>query len=144
MYVGIVGSEAAKFTHETEQLARQLIRLNLSPGDVVVSEGCHLGGIDIWAVEEAKALGLPAPIEYLPKALTWDGGYKQRNIQIAQRAEKVLCFTVKTFPANYTGMRFPYCYHCHTDKHIKSGGCWTVKYAKSIGKPGEVIVVEKL
>src|SRR5574341_741827 len=128
MRVGIVGSEAAKFTPETENLARQTIRACLRPGDVVVSGGCHLGGVDTFAVEEAKALGLEW-VEHLPAKHTWEGGYKQRNLKIAQDSDRVVCITVAALPANYTGMRFSRCYHCNTDKHVKSGGCWTVKQA---------------
>lgn len=140
MYVGIVGSEAAKFTPETEAAARQLIRRSLNPGDVVVSGACHLGGIDIWAIEEAKALGLKT-IEYPPARRTWTNGYHMRNVQIAKRSDRVICFTVKTLPPTFTGEPFLYCYHCGTDQHVKSGGCWTVKYAKAIGKAGEVVVI---
>jgi hypothetical protein len=38
-------------------------------------------------------------------------------------------------------MTFEMCYHCMSDTHVKSGGCWTVKYAKKIGKEGEVLVI---
>ena len=140
MRVGIVGAEAAKFTPETQAAARALIRSRLSPGDVVVSGKCHLGGIDIWAIEVAKELGLDYT-EYPPAYLSWERGYKPRNIQIARDSDQVICVTVRELPPNYVGMRFDYCYHCHTNEHVKSGGCWTVKYAKSIGKEGHVLVV---
>jgi len=140
MRIGIVGSEAAKFTSDTEAKARQTIRSLLSHGDIVVSGACHLGGIDIWAVEEAKSLGLEYE-EFPPARRSWEGGYKQRNLKIAQNSDKVVCITVKELPPNYDGMRFKLCYHCGTNEHVKSGGCWTVKEAKKMGKPGEVIIV---
>ena len=143
MRVCIVGSESAKFTPETEASARQIIRHCLRPGDVVVSGGCHLGGIDLWAIEEAKALGLDW-VEHLPKHRSWEGGYKQRNLNIAQDSDRVVCITVRCLPGNYTGMRFSNCYHCNTDKHVKSGGCWTVKQAIKLGKAGDVFVVGDL
>lgn len=142
MKIGIVGSEGAKFTPTTEAVARALIRSLLVPGDVVVSGHCHLGGIDIWAVEEARAMGLPDPIEFPPKTRAWTTGYKPRNLLIAQTADQVYCITVRTLPEGYTGMRFPLCYHCRTTDHVKSGGCWTVKQARMMGKPGKVLVVE--
>lgn len=135
-----MGSEGAKFTPVTEASARSLITSMLRPGDVVISGGCHLGGIDQWAAEEGHSLGLEV-IEHLPAKRQWEGGYKQRNLKIAQDAEQVICITVKEFPPDYTGMRFPYCYHCQTDTHIKSGGCWTVKQAIRLGKIGEIYVV---
>lgn len=138
--IGIVGSEAAKFTPETEQRARRVIRQLIRGAEAVVSGKCHLGGIDTWAIEEAAKMGL-STIEKPALTYSWTAGYKPRNIQIAQASDKVVCITVSEWPANYTGMRFRYCYHCNTSEHVKSGGCWTVKYARGIGKLGEVIVL---
>lgn len=77
--VGIVGSEAAKFTPETEKRAREIIRsILIRPGITAVSSGhCHLGGIDIWAEEEAKKLGVYAHGGFIfpPKDHTWSNGY---------------------------------------------------------------------
>ncbi|KKL91383.1 hypothetical protein LCGC14_1895230 [marine sediment metagenome] len=146
MILGIVGCEAAKFTVETEILARLVIRRAIGltmatfPGIRVVSGACHLGGIDIWAIEEAKDFGVETQ-EFPPAMQSWTNGYRLRNIQIAQQSDKVICITVKVLPAGYAGMRFERCYHCNTLDHVKSGGCWTVKYARTIGKAGEVIAV---
>ena len=133
MRIGIVGHESAKFTAITEPLARETIRSVIAPGDVVISGRCPLGGIDIWAIEEAEAMGLET-VEYPPARNTWEGGYKQRNIQIARDSDIVICINVKVLPDSYFGMRFGSCYHCHTDTHVKSGGCWTAKYAQRLGK----------
>jgi len=142
MNLGIVGSEAAKFTPATELKAREVIRAWIKKYDEVVSGGCHLGGIDIWAKEEAGKLGIPFT-EYLPKTRSWEH-YKERNIKIAERSHVVICITVKELPPGYKkrGFESP-CYHCNTDTHIKSGGCWTVKYAKlKLLRVGFVIVIE--
>jgi len=139
--IGIVGSEAAKFTSETEKIARDSIKTLIDRHDRVVSGGCHLGGIDIWAREEATKQGIPF-IEFLPKTRNWEG-YKKRNIQIAETSNVVVCITVKELPPGYRVRGFEkYCYHCKTDEHIKSGGCWTVKYAKGLGKNAFVAVIE--
>jgi len=159
MIVCIVGSEAAKFTQETEKIARQAIITCLSPGDFVISGACHLGGIDRWAIEEAKALGLETQ-EYPPATQKWEGGYKQRNLAMAEACDKCVCITVKEYHENYTGMRFekkwngdlsnqefymtpaPVCYHCKTiGNHVKSGGCWTMKEAAKLGKQTQLIVI---
>lgn len=134
MTVGIVGHEAAKFTPETEARAKALIRRALSGATAVVSGGCHLGGIDIWAEEEADRLGIPKII-HLPKRQTWSGGYKERNLLIAQDSDVLHNIVVDRYPASYSGMHFDYCYHCKTSDHIKSGGCWTMHRAKTLGKP---------
>lgn len=143
MILGIVGSESAKFTDTTEWLARETIRRLILSNDVtrVVSGKCHLGGIDIWAIEEAIKLSIEVQ-EFPAENLNWEYGYKPRNMCIAQASDKIVCITVRELPSNYKGMRFPYCYHCDTDKHVKSGGCWTVKYAKKLGKQTEIIVIE--
>lgn len=135
--VGIVGSEGAKFTSETESDARSIIVRLLSEKNVIgVSSGhCHLGGIDMWAEEIGKELGLQLFI-FPPKRKTWEGGYKQRNVEIARAATEMHCITLKQLPDSFKGMRFDYCYHCHTKDHVKSGGCWTVKYAQGMGKKG--------
>jgi hypothetical protein len=147
MILGIVGSEAAKFTPRTEQLARIQIRALIAQQlyggqSVTVCSGrCHLGGIDIWAVEEARAMRCPV-IEHPPKRLNWSEGYKPRNMKIAETSDQVVCITLRTLPDSYKGMRFTSCYHCSSNEHVKSGGCWTVKYARNLGKPGTIIVID--
>ena len=144
MRIGIVGAEAAKFTPAGEVAARVLIRSLITPTDIVVTGGCHLGGVDIWAVEEAERIGAGTEV-YAPEAHSWEY-YKARNILIARNSEHVVCIAVDRLPPTF---QFPpsmkgfdgYCYHCKTDKHIKSGGCWTTKYAKKIGVYGETITV---
>lgn len=152
MILGIVGSNAAKFTAETERLARARIVLLLSglgPLDACCSGHCPEGGIDIWMEEEADRLGV-SKIIHPPSVLKWEGtkknpGYHQRNMQIAETSTKVVCITVRQLPPEYDGMRFHRCYH-HDDEatvpdHVKSGGCWTTKYARSIGKETELIII---
>lgn len=140
MTIGIVGSEQAKFTHATEAEARRIIRSFLGPDTVVCSGECPLGGVDWFARQEAKRLGL-AFRGFPPVTRSWSTGYQPRNIQIAEASDLVVCITVAMLPPHYTGMRFDYCYHCGVNTHVKSGGCWTVKYAKRIGKEGLVITI---
>lgn len=69
-----------------------------------------------------------------PKDFSWTSGYKPRNLHIAGASDEVHCITIKDYPSDYRGMRFPYCYHCHTAEHVKSGGCWTAIQARRLGK----------
>lgn len=143
MILGIVGSEAAKFTALTEQAARLAIRQLLMPEVAcVVSGACHLGGIDAWAVEEAAEAGIPY-VEHEPQALEWTTGYKPRNLRIVRQADRVVCITVRRLPPNYRyrGLTFDWCYHCRTGDHVKSGGCWTMQRAKKIGKQTQLIII---
>jgi len=128
MHIGIIGHEAAKFTPETKQAAIQLIEGLVTHCDTVVSGHCHLGGIDIWAEEVADSIGA-AKLIFPPKARSWNDGYKPRNIQIAKASDIVHVIVVATLPSTYTGMRFSSCYHCGTTDHVKSGACWTARYA---------------
>lgn len=148
MKLGIVGSEAAKFTQITERSARLAIRKMIEHWEValVISGHSPLGGVDWWAIEEAEALGVPTK-EYEPKVHAWSagGGYRDRNLQIARRSDLVACITVAELPPSYRGMRFPQgCYHCHTppQDHVKSGGCWTMWQAREAGKRGLLVIVE--
>ncbi len=150
-YIGIVGHAADKFTPETEKTARYHIRNALISTDneetmVLISGGCHLGGIDIFAEEEADSMEIGMKI-FLPKTLNWQG-YKARNILIAENSTEVYSFVVPTYPKGYMLERYgsrngkPYCYHCNEDTHVKSGGCWTAKYAREkLNKPGHTIIL---
>jgi hypothetical protein len=65
-----------------------------------------------------------------------------RNKKIAEASDRVVCITVKDLPPGFKeGGWERYCYHCRTDQHIKSGGCWTTKYARSLGKLTRTIVI---
>lgn len=152
MILGIVGHAQDKFTPETEELARAAIRgaIRHYGPTKVVSGACPLGGIDLFAIEEAKKLGVDTE-EFPPSINKWEGtkeepGYHQRNIQIAEASDVVISFVLTEFPPTFKGRKFTFCYH-HSDQkdwkpHIKSGGCWTAKYARSIGKVGKTIILK--
>ena len=142
MFSGIVGHEGKKFTKETEAKAKTII-LGLAKRGTVVSGHCPLGGIDIWAEEISNKLG-QSPIIFPPKRQVWTGGYKDRNIQIAEKSDEVHNIVIKKYPEGYNGMRFDYCYHCKnkTETHIKSGGCWTALYARKLGKVAVWHIIE--
>lgn len=145
MKIGIVGHEAAKFTPVTEAAARERIQsiildanqMTTRLPNSIVSGRCHLGGIDIWAEEEGKALEMPL-ILFPPKHLRWHDGYRPRNLLIAQHSDIVHVIVVKELHDSYKGMRFDYCYHCETITgqlpHVKSGGCWTGVQAHRVFK----------
>ena len=148
MKVGIVGSEAKKFTPVTERRARREIQRLIKDAELVISGHSPLGGIDWWAIEEADKLAIPTR-EYAPGVFTWESikgvpGYKERNLAIARNSDLVVCVVVKELPPEYRGMEFPNgCYHCHTPPghHVKSGGCWTMKQAAKAGKRTELVVI---
>lgn len=131
----IVGHAKDKFTYETESLAKLKITESIlyhRPSSII-SGGCHLGGVDIWAEEIATSLNIPLTV-YKPTNLKWSGpgGYKDRNLKIARDSNLVLCVVVKDYPSTYSGLTFNGCYHCggRNPKHVKSGGCWTAWQAR--------------
>lgn len=143
MKIGIIGHGADKFTEESENHARQIIRQILHTDcDTVVSGHSPVGGIDIWAEEEANNLSIPLEIK-TPRQHRWDAeyGYKQRNLDIARTSDVVYVIVVKDYPPDYHGMRFNRCYHCNKTDHIKSGACWTAKEAKKMGKEAYWIII---
>lgn len=145
MNIGIVGHESLKFTDSMKLSARYTIEQLLGAaifecgyGNVtVVSGGCHLGGIDTWAVEVANDLGLPS-IVHLPRNRQWSTGYKPRNLKIARDSDEIHVIVVEGYHdgycPDYPGMRFDHCYHCNSNSHIKSGACWTARQAIRLGK----------
>lgn len=141
--VGIVGVEAAKLAGDRASRARELVVgiLKTEKATHVCSGACHLGGIDSIAEEVCAELNL-SPLIFKPKHLSWAGGYRDRNLQIAQVSDVVYCITVKTLPEGFAGMKFEYCYHCKTGDHVKSGGCWTTKEAKALGKRVVTLILD--
>lgn len=72
--------------------------------------------------------------EFPPATRQWSTGYRPRNVQIALACDEVVCLAVRELPPGFSGMRFRLCYHCGTADHVKSGGCWTTRYARGLGK----------
>lgn len=136
--VAIIGHEAAKFSDAAKLSAHVLIARILAgtPEPHLISGGCHLGGIDIWAEEAADRSGTPKTI-FKPHARRWDPpgqiGYKQRNLQIAEACHEIHVIVVDDFPEGYKGRRWKYCYHCKREGHVKSGACWTANEAIAEG-----------
>lgn len=139
MRVGLVGNGSDKFTELGEQRARELIRkiLRAHKADVMVSGHSPVGGIDIWAEEEAIALGVALDLK-IPEVLSWNPpgkyGYKARNLDIARQSNILYVIVADVYPDEYTGRRFRMCYHHRRGQglplvtptnHVKSGGCWT-------------------
>lgn len=138
MKLGIVGHAEEKFTDKTREIAKQKIRIfvkQVKP-NLIISGRSPMGGVDIYAEEIAKELGIPTRI-FEPKQKRWDApyGYKARNLDIAKHSDLVLCVVVKELPEGFDGMKFNCCYHClkHSNPpppHVKSGGCWTAWQCK--------------
>ena len=130
MKLGVVGHEQAKFTELTEKKAREEIYKAIAYFEAteLVSGRCPLGGVDIYAEEIAAELGLKMTV-FAPLVNEWGapGGFRERNLKIANHSDIVQNVVVEKLPPGYTGMEFEDCYHCRgrNPLHVKSGGCWT-------------------
>jgi hypothetical protein len=138
--LAIVGAGQNKFTPELESLARHgirniLFRFKGDFPDLVVKSGeSPAGGVDHWAHQLADLLHVPFKPE-APDILQWESyngrrGYKERNEALA-RSDYMLVMLVKDYPPNYAGEKAlgptgkPYCFHCGTTTHVRSGACWS-------------------
>lgn len=139
MRVGIVGNGTDKFTREGKRRARDVIcELLRSENAILVSGHSPVGGIDIWAEEVADQLGRKTEIK-IPEVNQWNPyegyGYKARNLDIAHTSDVVHVILADVYPEGYHGRKFDLCYHCGTNDHVKSGGCWTGRQAIKAGVP---------
>jgi len=160
--IGIVGHGADKFNSITETTAKKHIRNILLTAHYLYSAKLSsgrspVGGIDVWAEEEALKLDdyldeddkiYNPDLIFNPKVHQWNPqgyGYRARNIDIAKHSDTLICIVVDEYPDNYQGMVFDTCYH-HIKKvpvldHVKSGGCWTAKQAYQFGKDVMNIII---
>lgn len=100
----------------------------------IVSGGAD--GVDTLAIIKAKEYGFRVK-KIKPDVQDWNkrGGFKDRNLEIVEYCDKVLCFTPKIEQGDKQQ-----CYHC-MQLHKKTAGCWTLKQAWEVGKKGERIIV---
>jgi len=124
-YVAIVGSEEKYWTDEQKRRVKDIIRKILTSylNPVLVSGGCHRGGVDIWAEEVADELGIKKLI-FPARVHRWSGkgGYRDRNIKIAKACDVI--------------------YDIEPVQRKKlSGGYWTLEYARKLGKKVSLIRV---
>ena len=113
MKLAIVGSLSKHFSPDEELLVRGTIRLFLEQlrPQAIVSGGAD--GVDTWAEEEARRLGIE-PIIFRPAGVGWKY-YKPRNLLIAKEGTHFLRFW---------------------SEHSRTyGSGWTVDRARLMGKP---------
>lgn len=126
MKIAIVGT--SKLTQDESDKALSIINELLSIDDILISGGAK--GIDSIAEATANFIPIPKQIHYPPRN-NWIG-FKERNIIIAKSCDKLYCIT--------TNSKTEKCYHCQ-ENHDRTGGCWTMKYTKGLGKPTELIII---
>ena len=148
MNLGIVGNGSDKFTDAGMLQAKWAIMdaIQFHQPEYVVSGHSPVGGVDIWAEEAARQLGVELDLK-IPEKNQWNPpggyGYKARNIDIAKDSDVLIVVLADMYPEEYTSKRFSFCYHhpkqlvvdgVTPTNHVKSGGCWTGKTAHGLGK----------
>jgi hypothetical protein len=132
MNIGIVGPEARRWTAYLRHQAQMSIEviISLHKGATIVSGGCPYGGVDIWAEQAAQKLKRRTLI-FRPTKNAWKY-YKSRNIKIAKSSDILYCVVPqdKNHKCRYDG-----------SPHPTNGGCWTLRYAQSIGKHTVLFIV---
>lgn len=147
MKIAIVGHAEEKFNEMTKATAKRAIKeiIEKYKPCIVISGHSPMGGIDIWAEEEAEAQGQTMVI-YEPMIRQWNPpgryGFKARNIDIAKNCDVLYNIVVTEYPEGYEGRR-DIDYHCmgRLPLHVKSGGCWTAWRAKGMGKEVHFIII---
>ena len=121
-YIGFVGSSKADKCDVTAILKSIASKLKeySSADTTIVSGGGE--GIDTMSIEVAKKLHFKT-IEYKPTSKNWEE-YKKRNIQIANKCDKIISFALKLGTLSKRQ-----CYHCsragRDNNHEKTAGCYT-------------------
>jgi len=131
--VAIVGSSGGKLdSYEKFGAMKAIIKIiKEHQNPTLISGRSPLGGIDVLAEMYADEFKIPKLI-FPPVTENWEG-YKNRNLAIAAECDVLYCIT--------TRRKKIFCYHCKDGSHEKSGGCWTMKKAKEMGKPTKLIVL---
>lgn len=116
MRVAIVGSRIRSAVMERNEVNRLIDKLDTD--DIVVSGGCW--GVDSWAVDQAKRVGMKTVVFKPMINDTMDYGmmvkeYYRRNREVVDNSDMVYAFVSKD--------------------GIKKGGTWyTIEYARKQGK----------
>ena len=133
MKIAIVGS--SRLDEEEKERAMQTIEFILQnyEDNIEIITG------DAQGIDSIVLMLSPEYNVTMVKAIEhhWEGkyGFKNRNIKIAQTADKVYSIATKK-------IKDKRCYHCDEQNHDRTGGCWTKRYAMDkLHKDGETIII---
>ena len=134
--VGVSGDKLDSF--EKEKALQEIIKIGENHKDcIIVSGHSPRGGIDILA-EMYADFTKKEKIIFKPDTTEWNDvgekkGYKTRNLEIAETCDILYCISVPKKEKS--------CYHCKQFTHEKTGGCWTMREAKKLGKKTKLIIL---
>ena len=135
MKVAIVGTSAKDLSveqHSAISIRISQILARYTYDTIIISGGA--AGVDSVAIYLAKQFGFETLV-YYPKIHKWEGGYMERNLEIANACDVLYCISVSTSE--------PDCYH-HPEKmrHLKTAGCWTLAEADKLEKQCYLEVID--
>lgn len=113
------------------------------------------GGVDTETEIIATKLGAKTEI-YPAPAMRWEDkvlfenefhkaiakGYHSRNIQIAEVCDGLYCIVPESYVDTGPSAESDYCRHCKMYGHPTNGGCYTLQYAKKLGKETHLVVIK--
>lgn len=168
MKIAIVGARESKWTKsqkkkvkdEIEQIlfrygGRVSYKVGFEFGHLTFISGhCPKGGVDIWAEEIADELEI-SKIIFKPEINYWEDfpstsgshkllkGFRTRNMEIAKECDILYCLVPKRLVGKPIFLNKDLtCIHCNLNGHPTNGGCWTMNYAKKLGKKTFLIEIE--
>ena len=126
--IAIVGTSQVLLEAKEKEVRMMIADLIISKDVELVSGGA--AGIDSMAEQIADACGIKKKIFTPTHGRHWECspgcyGFKARNLDIAKYCDRGYVFVKKSSE---------YCYHCNVNTHLTSGGCWTGKHMKELGK----------
>lgn len=132
MKVAIVGTSKTLSENEDRDM-RQLIAMTLKDystnNTIIISGGAK--GVDEIAIGIAKTLNFETEI-FKPLKPEKEY-YRKRNQLIAENCDVLHCFSIP--------VRTKKCYHHDPPQdHERTGGCWTYKMARELGKSCHLLV----
>ena len=151
--IAIVGSTELKFTAEgigkVEKAIIKILKPYVTDG-ILVSGGAS--GVDSWAVNIANNLNIPSQI-YWARVQQWldkgnEIGFRTRNLKIAKECTEIWCIVPDIYPPDFIKSNTfkdlsGWCYHCDSNEHIPSGGCWTARNVEGQGKRASWIIIKQ-
>ena len=134
MKIAIVGS--SRLDEHERFLAREYIKKILDnteyTNEIITGDA---DGVDELVRSFAYTRDCMTVCEAKNKKWEGKGGFKERNISIAQQADIVYSIATKK-------IKDKRCYHCDEQNHDRTGECCTKRYAMDkLHKKGETIII---
>uniref|UniRef100_A0A6H1ZV72 Uncharacterized protein n=1 Tax=viral metagenome TaxID=1070528 RepID=A0A6H1ZV72_9ZZZZ len=157
MKIGIGGPEEPGWTREQKEKVKMRIETIFyyhgypQESSITLLSG-HCSGVDIWAEEIAKEMGIKTVI-FKPQIKQWHDfqllkGYRSRNIDVAKESDVYYDIEPEGSCRHCRGTGLEVSELAHERKcryckgtGIYSGGTWTMNYAKKLGKEACQIVI---